>query len=173
MNFGRMLVELGQVTRNQVAAALRFHRAKGPRIGECLLLQGAIAPEHLLNALKIQDLLRTPPQGITHETLARYKQDAGLKTSAPASNNPLAPVPVSQKAAPAQRVTEGIFLGEVLLGAEMITNDQLEKALHLHHHSGMRVGEALIQLGVLTEKDVQSGIELQEQLRRIAGMNAV
>jgi len=72
----------------------------------------------------------------------------------------------------AQRVTEGIFLGEVLLGADMITNEQLEKALHLHHKTGLRVGEALVQLGALGEQDILDGLELQKQLRRIAGLQA-
>lgn len=182
MTFGRMLVELGHVTRDQVATALRFHRSRGPRIGECLLLMGSIAPEHLLNALKIQDLLRSTPHGITPETLARYKQPATPEPAQPEAQEssqssdqepePPAPVPARPPDA-AQRVTEGIFLGEVLLGADMITNDQLEKALHLHHHEGVRVGEALVQLGALSEQDVQAGIELQEQLRYIAGLPSV
>ena len=51
----------------------------------------------------------------------------------------------------------------------MITNTELEKALHLHYHSGMRVGEALVSLGILSEEDVQAGLELQKQLQAIAG----
>jgi len=179
MAFGRMLVELGHVTRDQVAAALRFHRSRGPRIGECLLLTGSISPEHLLNALKIQDLLRATPHGITPETLERYKATPEPQAPGPEAaegkapeREPRAPTPQRPPDA-AQRVTEGIFLGEVLLGADMITNEQLEKALHIHHHKGVRVGEALVQIGALTEEDVQAGIELQEQLRYIAGLQSV
>jgi hypothetical protein len=168
MRFGRMLVELGHVTRKQVAAALRFHRNKGPRIGECLLLQGAMSPEQLLTTLEIQDLLRATPEGISPETLARYRdagaaeaRDVETDDSSTAGTSPIA----------ARHVTQEILLGEVLLGAQMITNEQLEEALHQYHHTGVRVDRALVQMGVLTEEDVQSGLALLKRLRRIATTN--
>ena len=43
--------------------------------------------------------------------------------------------------------TKDTFLGEVMLNAEMITNEQLEQAMHLHYREGIRIGEALVQLG--------------------------
>jgi hypothetical protein len=170
MFFGRMLIELGHVTEEQVETALDFHRAKGPRIGECLLLQGAISPERLLNALKIQELLRNSPEGITPESLARFKDGADSEPPDPTPAAPPAPPEAPERVV--QTVTEDIFLGEVLLGAEIITKEELEKAMHRHHKTGFPIGEVLIQMGALTEDELEAGVELQQRLRRIAKMNA-
>ena len=57
-----------------------------------------------------------------------------------------------------------MFLGEVLLGIGMLTNDELEKAMHMHHHEGVPVGQALQDLGILTKQDVERGLALKVQL---------
>ena len=71
----------------------------------------------------------------------------------------------------AMNVTADIFLGEVLLGARMVDRYQLEEAMHLHHHEGLRVGEALMRLGAITEEDLERGLALQKNLRYIAGIS--
>ena len=54
--------------------------------------------------------------------------------------------------------------------SDMIDNDQLEQAMHIHHHTGAQVGAALIQIGALSDEDLESGLELQRQLKFIAGL---
>ena len=63
------------------------------------------------------------------------------------------------------RVTTDMFFGEVLLGAEMITNEQLELAMRIHHHEGLKVGEALVKIGALTEAAVQEGLAVMTERR--------
>lgn len=46
-------------------------------------------------------------------------------------------------------------IGEILLAAQAVTRDQLNRALALQRASGLRVGEALVQLGHLAEPDLQ------------------
>lgn len=164
---GKMLIALGHVTREQVASALRLHREKKLRLGECLLLQGATTPDRVLNTLKIQDSMRG----------AKNAEEDGQHFEVEVTRTPLRrPMPKKSDGPPpkpaALHVTEKMFIGEVLLGAEMITNEQLEEAMHRHHHDGVRVGEALVLMGALTEKEIQSGLALHESLRHIAGLTA-
>jgi type IV pilus assembly protein PilB len=53
-------------------------------------------------------------------------------------------------------------LGDILLKAEIISEEQLEKALELHQQKGIRVGKALIQLGYTTQESLIKA--LSEQL---------
>ncbi len=176
MVLGELLVELGHVTREQVGTALEMHEAQGMRIGECLLMTGATSPENLLETLKLQERMRgleagpPKPAPVDHARAAAQEAAAAMGGGAP----PPPPRPVDPSAPKpknaAMRVTKDIFLGEVLLGADMIDNDQLEQAMHIHHHTGAQVGEALIQIGALSRDDLESGLELQRQLKFIAGL---
>lgn len=153
---GRMLLSLGHVTRDNLARALRHHRAKRLPVGECLLLMGACRPELVLEAIKLQSSARSASQ-----------------PAAGAAAPPPAPVPARPpRQAAALHVTKDIFFGEVLLGFGMISNEQLEQAMHLHHHLGVRVGAALVKMGALTEEDVQKGLELQRRLQSVATVKA-
>jgi hypothetical protein len=162
---GQLLIELGHVNETQVADALAMHRERGIPTGECLLLNGATSPEKLLATLRLQDKLRAEAAGL----------------DAPESNTTRAPLDLTPAALPsvaagkpkaALQVMRDMFIGEVLLGAEMITAEALEQAMRIHHHEGTRVGEALIALGALTEQDLESALELQSRLRNIAGLSS-
>jgi cellulose synthase/poly-beta-1,6-N-acetylglucosamine synthase-like glycosyltransferase len=64
----------------------------------------------------------------------------------------------------AQNVYPGKRIGERLLHAAVITHEQLIQALHEHNKVGVRVGQALLNLGYVSEKD------LTETLAEQAGM---
>ena len=147
---GRMLLRLGNITRAQLARALRLHRAKRLPIGECLLLQGSCPPELVLEVMKQQAAVRSG-------------SSKPVGAAAPAAQ---------RRAAPAYHVTKDMFLGEVLLGVGMITQTQLEQAMHLHHHLGLKVGAALMKIGALTEAEVARGLELQRHLQNVATAKA-
>lgn len=164
MVLGEMLIELGYAQRDQVAAGLRMHRKTRMPLGECMLLSGAATPERLLETIRLQERLR------------------GGETSPPLAADSTTDEPV---AAPTEksadtRVAEGepsdfqashyLFLGELLLQQGAIAGEQLERAMHRHHLEGVRVGDALLDAGALTEPQLQSGLELQERLRRVAGL---
>ncbi len=152
---GRMLLRLGQITRAQLARALRLHRGKRLPVGECLLLLGACAPDLVLESMKLQAQVR-----------AKAKGNAGAqKPPAPAAGAERRPMA-------AFHVTKDMFLGEVLLGVGMISTAELEQAMHLHHHLGLRVGEALLKIGALTAQEVERGLELQRHLQSIATVKA-
>jgi adsorption protein B len=54
-------------------------------------------------------------------------------------------------------------LGEILVGSECVTADELESALATQP-SGMRIGEYLVKLGKLTEEDLYEALSLQQDL---------
>ena len=162
MVLGRMLIELGHATRQEVAAGLRQHRQMGMPIGECLLMSGAVSPERLLETLRLQEKMRSMAQEVSLETMIEAERVREEVRAEEARQR--------KPAAAAMRVTKDMFFGEVLLGAEMITNEQLELAMRIHHLEGLKVGEALVKIGALTEADVQEGLALQENLRYVAGL---
>lgn len=155
MVFGELMVELGWATREQVDKALEMHQQVGIPVGECLLVQGSATAERILEALKIQERMRS--------------------MSAPPEPQALAEVPAPQAPglAPGDAsilVTKQIFFGEVLLGMGMITKDQLEQAMRKHHFERVRVGQALVELGALSEEDLERGLEIQRSLLFAAGL---
>ena len=48
----------------------------------------------------------------------------------------------------------GQQLGDVLVLRGLVTHDQVQEALELQKHSGGRLGELLVQMGVLEERDL-------------------
>jgi hypothetical protein len=167
MLLGQILLRLGHVTAEQVERALAMHREKGMAIGECLLMTGACAPERVLEALQLQQRLRGGA--------APGATVVPVHPAAPHMARPAGAPPIEIKTPPVQadfHVTTDIFLGEVLLGAEMITKEQLESAMRMHHLKRVRVGEALVELGALTADQVDTGIELQRSLQSIAQKTA-
>ena len=90
------------------------------------------------------------------------------------ADGPAAPLPAAEPGQPENetpfQVGEEMFLGEVLLGAGMITNAALEKAMHEHHFTGKNIGQALLEAGDIDEDKLAQGIELQATLRGVAGL---
>ena len=69
--------------------------------------------------------------------------------------DPLAVAPPSSRHLNFQR------LGEKLLGANLISVEQLEKALGQQSEKGMRLGEALMEMGIATEEQLLPFVESQ------------
>ena len=52
-------------------------------------------------------------------------------------------------------------IGEILLKANLITNDQLQQALQEQKRSGERLGSLLVKMGFLAEEDILSCLSKQ------------
>ena len=52
-------------------------------------------------------------------------------------------------------------LGDLLLKAKLINQDQLGEALKLQQSSGLKLGEALVKLGIVTEDDITETLSAQ------------
>ncbi len=152
---GQILIKLGRINEEQLEGALKFHREKGLPLGECLLVTGICPPEHVLDALKLQQKLREGP------------------VYTPPTDAPAAGAAAGEATGDAAiLVRQEMFLGEVLLGVGMINNEQLERAMHLHHHDGVPVGDALSQIAGLTAEQIRHGLELKQQLEGLAKTSA-
>ena len=151
-----------------MAQALEFQQGKGLPVGECMLLLGLTSPDRILDALKLQELMRemgdAAPASI-QEAWALLQED-GPAAPLPSGGDP------SAETSTAFPVGENMFLGEVLLGAGMISGTDLEKAMHEHHFTGKNVGEALLDMGAIDQAELDRGLELQATLRGVAGMKA-
>src|SRR6056297_410540 len=52
-------------------------------------------------------------------------------------------------------------IGEILLNYNIITKKQLQKALDKHNQTGKRLGQQLLDLGYITEKELVHVLEYQ------------
>ena len=57
--------------------------------------------------------------------------------------------------------TTRMHLGELLVGAQLITNDQLAEALLQQSSSGKRIGTLLVELGAIGERDLAKALSTQ------------
>ena len=53
-------------------------------------------------------------------------------------------------------------LGNILVGAGIITIDELTEALEVHKSTGQKLGETLLSLGMITIEDLQMALDFQE-----------
>ncbi|MGL5314147.1 MAG: GspE/PulE family protein [Peptostreptococcaceae bacterium] len=58
-------------------------------------------------------------------------------------------------------------LGDILVGAEKITNYQLNEALKSQKVLGKKLGEVLIELNILTEEEIIDAIEMQTGIQKV------
>jgi len=58
-------------------------------------------------------------------------------------------------------------LGEILVDALIISQDQLDQALNIQKEKGGKVGEILIELGLVTEKIIADVVSMQRDFKRI------
>ena len=76
---------------------------------------------------------------------------------------------VTQSSQPAESATRSpvrakkryIPLGEQLVGADLLTSEELEGALKLQSHKGQRLGEILLELGIISEDQMLPFIQRQ------------
>jgi type IV pilus assembly protein PilB len=79
-------------------------------------------------------------------------EGAAPLAAAPGAFAPSDPVPKPRTARP---------LGEQLIGAGLLTADELEAALQRQSKHGLRLGETLIELGLVSEEDILPYLERQ------------
>ena len=53
-------------------------------------------------------------------------------------------------------------LGNILVGAGIITIDELNEALEIQKSTGQKLGETLINLGMISIEDLQMALHFQE-----------
>lgn len=70
-------------------------------------------------------------------------------------------------------ILEKSRLGRVLVGRNLISEDQLRLALDAHQESGKRLGEIIIERGWISERDLNRALKQQKRTRYAAAMVAM
>lgn len=58
-----------------------------------------------------------------------------------------------------------IKIGQLLLGAGLLTGGDLAEALEIATESGQLIGRVLVMSGFVTEEQLKAGLSIQEKLR--------
>ncbi len=132
MALGEVLLQLGLVKAEDVERALERMVKTGARLGETLVELGLVSLEDVEQGLRLQRALA---------------QAAAHRPSEP-EHEPPSPV-------------HAILLGEILLRLGKIDRLELEQALELQREEGLRIGDALVELGAITWNDVADALRLQ------------
>ncbi len=107
------------------------------------------------------------PNDQTEQALDRHARPAPREDRGAAEDRRAAPEPRSAPAAgdaPAAGRTRVDLLGEIVASQGWVTPDQLTEALEIQRQSGQRLGEILITMGVLSERQLAQA--LAQQWRR-------
>jgi hypothetical protein len=110
-----------------------------PRLGELLIQEGLISPEQLEDALQAQ------AAGESYVLLGQVLIDRNLVT-----RNQLTAILV--------RYRKRLLLGQILVKAKVVTEERLKGALSYQRKTGLRLGDALLQLGLVTETQLRQAI---------------
>ncbi|MBX3179415.1 MAG: Flp pilus assembly complex ATPase component TadA [Candidatus Hydrogenedentes bacterium] len=111
-------------------------------IGDALMAAGAITEEQLARALRVQSLLEDPRQLVDVLVELGYGERSALNEAI-------------------TRQGKSLRLGDLLLEQGIITADALAMGLQLQRESGLRLGEALIQIGAINERTLLRNVAHQ------------
>ncbi len=152
MLLGEILIQLGVLSPEKVDAAVKTQKATSMRFGEALVHLGAASWKDVENGLRLQDHL-------SRSRMGRAAAGQG------AEERP----PVSAFGSEHLNVLNDMMLGEEMIRMGSITREQLKKALGVQNAAGIRIGEALVQIGAASWAQVAEGVEMQERHRDQGG----
>lgn len=156
LRLGELLLAARLLSPQELAECIEASGNQGLPIGRIMVIMGLVSEQDLRSALKVQSLVRDAivPFHIAVQGLAlasREKIDADLALAylgwVDAGHIP------SNK------------LGELLLAAEIITQDNLNLALRQSQATGLPLGRILVSLGMLVDELLASALNAQMFVR--------
>lgn len=72
-----------------------------------------------------------------------------------------------------QLLIRDMLLGEVLVQLGVVTQEQVDEALRAQRSTDQRIGKVLVESGVATFKEIEAGVAIQDQLRQSGGAGAL
>ncbi len=165
---GELMVRKHLILQSHVDEALRVQRMAGIHFGEALVRIGAATADQVAQALDYQDSYMNLVQGVAE------RRTDGRKLELPAEQDgPRTPLKLQGEddsdGESSLRLISDVMLGDVMVRHEIISESQLSKGLQCQRGTGMRLGEALVNLGFCTWSDVKRGLERQKSMRRRVG----
>jgi hypothetical protein len=147
---GEIMVAMGIIAADQLEEALRIQKSWRLPLGTCLEKLGHATPAQVTRALDMQKKLRVsaePPA-----PLGAAPASISLSTRGPG-------LPLDVRGGTVQT------LGDFLLQRNMLTSQQLERAVTMQRAAGITLNEALVQLGLMTVDQVRQAVQMQEKMR--------
>ena len=133
---GEILIQQGTATSEQIDEALKFQRNSGILVGAALIQLGFATPKQIETGLRFQKGMRA------------------------ASASPGTTLPTATKDSDLELISD-MLLGELLVRLGYITCGNLQKGLVAHQATGMRIGESLVSLGVVSWEQIEHAVSLQ------------
>ncbi len=155
MVLGEILIQLGFVSRDDVGVALG-DQVSNPeqRIGRILVDSGNVTLAQVQSGVRLQAHLRSAAAAEAEE-LRSASDQPGERDLPPAPDT----------------LTRDMLLGEILSEMEMVNKEQLVKAIGLKNSSGIKIGEALIEIGAATQAEIDYALDVQKKLLYVSGVS--
>jgi tetratricopeptide (TPR) repeat protein len=155
IRIGELLTSLGLVSTRDLNEALQISRDTGLPVGRVLTHSSFITEAQLQGALKAQSLLNDGL--ITMDQVAKA-MDLSILNSVPFDE-------ALVKTGWVDRGRGSSKLGELLVGAELTTEDQMEGALRQSITTGLPMGRLLVLSGVLSDSLLAAALTAQILVR--------
>ena len=144
---GALFVEKGLITQEQLDIALDEQQRTGDRLGEILVERFGVSRLDLAGALAEQ-----------WAEFERHGGSDGMGEAIPAPREIVATVEAAPEAVGDGGVVPKRPIGEIFLERGMVSEQELELALHEQRQSGRRLGEILVGQGNLTRLELASAL---------------
>lgn len=146
MMLGQILLQRGHVLEEHIHQAMKVQRMSPLRIGDILVKIGACSRAQLADALSHQAALRRVRGSLPESAPEKPAKEPVLGTGL--------------------KLVGEAMLGEILIEHNVVTRRQLERALEVQKHTGVRIGEALVKLGATTMDQIEQALQSQGRSRR-------
>ena len=160
MLLGEIMVRRGMILSEHINEALHVARESGLQFGEALLKIGAATWPQIEDALQYQDSCRQLVEGVSERRQQNNAPRPATKLKFKIS--------ADSELQNGLRLVSDALLGDVLMKNKAITQEQLDLGLQNQRATGLRIGEALVNLGFCDWRDVDYAIQVQGQMRRYA-----
>jgi hypothetical protein len=158
---GELLVSAKLLSQLDLAKGLAHNRSSLQPLGRTLVLIGALSPRALQHALIIQERIRrgelSREQGIT------FLRDVCARNELKGEHNKSAKHNTAPAAADMTR------LGDLLVEAGLVKEDEFSHAMDVSAYKSQLIGEILIECKLLSRARLQAALELQ----RLVGLGLV
>lgn len=166
VKIGELLVAVNVVTSGDLQEAIQIAKRMNLPIGRVIVMSGVISEANLQHVLEAQSLVK--------DGLLEYDTAVTALANCLKNGSNLQAALADLRWSPKKDVASN-KLGELLMDSNMVTQSQLDSALHASFESGMPLGGTLVLQGVLSAQLLPMVLNAQEQIRdgKIDRMQAV
>lgn len=156
IKIGELLIKAGVVSQEELDEELGYARELSMPIGQVLVASGFLTKQEMLDAIQVQSLVVS---GTISEEQAveavRHLCGDGLSLADSLERSGINPAIAES----------GYRLGELLMAAELLQEDELARALVTSVEISSPLGHSLVKLKILRPEVVVASLNVQKQLR--------